>query len=61
MREAVLHRASRRHQRLADHLAAEYALPAVLRAAAAEQVVFELLKIEYGEKTFDGAGHERSL
>ena len=42
-------------ERLADHLAAEHALPADLRAAAAEQVVLELLEVEDGEKIVDGA------
>ena len=37
-------------QRLADHLAAEDALPADLRAAAAEEIVLERLEIEDGEK-----------
>ena len=39
--------ALRRHQRLADDLAAEHPLPARLRAAATEQVVFQRLEVEY--------------
>ena len=50
-------RALGRDQCLADNLAAKYPLPAILRAVAAEQVVFQLLQIEYGEKTFDCADH----
>jgi hypothetical protein len=38
--------AAGRDQRLADHLAAEHALPARLRAAPAKQVYLERLEIE---------------
>ena len=41
-------------QRLADHLAAEDALPADLRAHAAEEIVFQRLEIEYREEVVDG-------
>ncbi len=47
----------RRDQRLADHLAAEEALPADLRAPATEEIVFERLEVEYGQKGLDGIGH----
>ena len=58
-RRGRLDRAHRRDQRLADHLAAEHALPADLRRAAAEQVDLELLEIEDGEQVVDGGGHRR--
>ena len=48
-------------QRLADHLAAEHALPAGLRAAAAEQIVLERLEVEDGEQVVDGGGHGGAL
>ena len=38
MRRAALDGAARRDQRLPDHLAAEHALPAILRRAAAKQI-----------------------
>src|SRR3954469_5139465 len=47
-------------ERLADHLAAEHALPADLRAAAAKQVVLKLFEVEDGEKIVDGARHGSS-
>ena len=46
MGSRALDRAGGRDQRLADHLAAEHALPADLRAAAAKQVHLERLEIE---------------
>ena len=46
VRRPALDRAARGDQRLADHLAAEHALPADLGAAAAEQIEFERLEIE---------------
>ncbi len=45
------------NQRLTDHLAAKDALPADLRAAAAEKIVFERLQVEYGQQIVDGFGH----
>ena len=48
-------------QRLADHLAAEHALPADLRAAAAKQVLLELFEVEDGEQVGDGGGHGGTL
>ena len=50
MRQHALDGAGGRDQRLADHLAAEHALPADLRAAAAKQVHLELLEVEDGEQ-----------
>ena len=50
------HRADRGHQGLAEHLPAEHALPALLRAAAAKQVIFQRLQVQYGEQVLDGAG-----
>ena len=44
-------------ERLADHLSAEDALPADLRAHAAIQVLFERLDVEDGEKLVEGAAH----
>ena len=58
MREPALDRAARGHQRLADHLAAEYPLPADLRRAPAKQVHLERLEVEDGQKFLDGGGHE---
>src|SRR5687767_8946578 len=46
--------ALRRDEGLADHLTAEDALPADLRAATSKQVVFKRLKVEYGQKLFHG-------
>ena len=46
----LVHRALRGHQRLADDLSAEHALPAGLGAATTIQVVFEPLEVEYGQK-----------
>ena len=39
---------------LGDGLAAEDALPAVVRAATSVQVVFDLLEVENGEKLLHG-------
>jgi len=47
---AAIDRAVGRDQRLADHLPAEYALPADLRAHAAEQIHLERFDVEDGEK-----------
>ena len=41
-----LDRAVRRDQRLAHHLPAIDALPAILRAASTEKILFELLQVE---------------
>ena len=49
--------AAGRDQRLADHLAAEHALPADLGRAAAKQIHLDRLEIENGEKILDGGGH----
>ncbi len=53
----AVNRALGRHQRLADHLAAEDALPADLVAATTIQVVFKLLEVEYVEKLLHGLRH----
>ena len=45
------HRAHGRHQRLAQHLAAVDPLPALLRAAAAKQVLLQRLQVQDGEQT----------
>jgi hypothetical protein len=47
-------------ERLADHLAAEHALPANLRTAAAKQVVLKLFEIEDGKQIVNGVGHSSS-
>ncbi len=57
MRRAALDRAHGGDQRLPDHLAAEHALPADLRRAAAEQVHLQRLEIEDVEQILDGGGH----
>ena len=54
MRQHALDGAGGGDQRLADHLAAEHALRADLRARAAEQVHFELFEVEDGEEVGDG-------
>ena len=54
-----LDRALRGDQRLADHLAAEHALPVELGAATTIQIVFELLEVEYDEKLLHGRRHFR--
>ena len=54
---APAHGAGRGDQRLADHLPAEHALPAALRALSAKQVHLELFEVENGEKIGNGAGH----
>ena len=50
------HRAHGRHQGLAQHLPAEHALPGLLRAAAAKQVILERLQVQNGEEVLDGTG-----
>ena len=62
MRDALgWHRADRGHQSLAQGLAAEHALPSLLRAAAAKQVIVELLQVQDGQEAFDGSGGFRVL
>ncbi len=62
MRLAVgLHGAGGGDERLADHLAAEDALPADLRAATAEEVVLQRLQVEDAEEVLDGVRHEDPL
>ena len=58
MRRAAVDGAAGRDQRLADHLPAEHALPADLRARAAEQILLERLEVEDGEKLVEGAAHD---
>ena len=61
MRLAVrLDGARGRDQRLAEHLAAENALPAIFGAATAEEVVLERLQVEDAKQVFDGGRHRRS-
>src|SRR5215218_5175327 len=55
----VLDGAARRHERLPDNLAAEYALPTGLRAAAAKQIHLERLEVEDGQQILDRGGHGR--
>ena len=50
------HRAHGRHQGLPQGLAAEHALPGLLRAAAAKQVILERLQVQNGEQVLDGTG-----
>ena len=58
MRWPRLHGAHGGDQRLADYLATEYALPAHLRTAAAEQIHVEPLQVEKIEQILDGGGGE---
>src|SRR3954453_3663851 len=53
----LLDGATRRHQRLSDHLPAEDALPAGLRAPAAKQIYLERLEVEDGKQILDRGGH----
>ena len=63
-RPARVDRARRRHQRLAKHLSAEDALPALVAAGATEQIVLQRLQVEGGEESVQrglrrviGGGH----
>ncbi len=60
MGRPVLDGTDRRNQGLSDHLATEHALPADLRRAAAEQVLFQRLEIENIEQILDGGRHDRA-
>ena len=44
-----------RHQGLTDDLTAEDALPALLRALAAEQILFKPFEVEYGQELMQGS------
>ena len=58
MRRTAFDGAAGRDQRLPDHLAAEHALPAILRAAATKQVHLDLFEVEHVEHGLDGSfGH----
>ena len=59
VRRVALDRASGGGQRLAEHLPAEDALRAFLRAAAAEQVHLQLFEIEDPEQRVERLGHAR--
>ena len=62
MRQHALDGAAGGDQRLADHLAAEHALPcAICGLRAAKQVHLELFEIEDGEQVGDGGGHRQAL
>jgi len=61
VRSAVFHGSGCGDERLADHLAAEYALPSDLRAAATKQVVFQRFKVENGQKAIEGVAHAALL
>ena len=50
----VVDRAAGGDQRLADHLAAEHPLPALLRRAAAKQIHLDRLEIEDGDEVLNG-------
>ena len=58
---AVRHGASRRDQRLADHLPAEDALATLLRARAAEQVDLDRLEIEELDQSLQDGLHAANL
>jgi len=49
--------AAGRHQRLADHLSTEHALPPHLRRAAAKQVHLERFEVEDSKQILNGGGH----
>ena len=51
----AVHRANGGHERLAQHLPAEHALPRLLRAAAAKQVILQPLQVQNGEEAVDRA------
>jgi hypothetical protein len=61
MRRTAFDGAAGRDQRLPDHLAAEHALPAILRRAPAKEIHFELLDVEHIEHGLDGSGHGADL
>ena len=61
MRGDALDGAAGGDQGLTDHLPAEYARPAGLRRAAAEQVDFERFEVEDLQESRDGDGHEKAL
>ena len=50
---ALLHRAIGGDQGLSDHLSAEHALPAHIRAVTAKQVHLDLLEIEQVDQVLD--------
>ena len=58
VRPAILDGPAGGDERLADDLPAEDPLPTDLGAAAAIEIVLELLQIENRQKVVDGAGHE---
>ena len=57
MGRPVIDGAAGRDQRLTDHLAAEDALPADLRAAAAKEILLQRFEVEDVEEILDGGGH----
>jgi hypothetical protein len=59
MRHAAFDRARRRHQRLADHLSAEYAFAAEIARLAAKQVHFQRFEIEQCDEVLQRAIHVR--
>src|SRR5262245_22206649 len=61
MGQPALDGAACRDHCLSDHLAAKYALPARLRAVAAEQIHLERLNIEDGDEIDQAFGHGRLL
>jgi hypothetical protein len=60
MDKTGLDRACRRDERLADHLSAEDALPADLRAHAAIEVHFQPFEVENFNQGLNGIGHAKS-
>ena len=58
MRDTAIDGAIGGDQSLADHLPAEHALPADLRAHAAKQIHLERFDVENGEKLVQRAAHD---
>ncbi len=54
---APLHGAPRRHQRLTGDLPAEHLLPLLVRAAAPEDVLLDLLQVEQPEQVVECCAH----
>ena len=55
---AVLHRGGRRHQRLAEHLSAEYLRTADVTALSAKQIDFQALERHHLDQIFEQLIHD---
>ena len=57
---SVLHRATRGHERLGEHLATKYALAVLLGTPAPEEVHLDGFEIEKVENALEGGGHGKT-